>query len=128
MVSHEGYFLKHKGIGGRIKKEKVRSLVRREKPDLVVLQETKLASVDAVTCQYLWGGQVVNWVSSPALGNSSGLLTLWDSKVFSLKLFFSGNGFLGVTGLWCKNNLECIIVNIYSSGLFLEKRNFGVIW
>jgi exonuclease III len=85
-----------RGLGGRVKRRKVRELVRREKIELLALQETKVGSVDHSFCRRLWGGDNVAWRCNPALGRSGGLLILWDKEKGKLLETFQGQGFLGV--------------------------------
>jgi hypothetical protein len=57
-----------RGLGGRIKKKKVKELILREKVDVLAIQESKLASVDHKLCSRLWGGEDVGWRTAPAIG------------------------------------------------------------
>lgn len=70
----------------------------------------------------LWGDSEVEWVFHAALGNSSGLLSMWNATKSKLKYSFSGNGFLGVCLEWLESKEKCIIVNIYSSCNITQKR------
>lgn len=56
-------------------------------------------------------------------GRVGGILSMWCGSLFSLKYHFSRKGFLGVGGLWAKNNMSCTIVNVYSSCIILEMRD-----
>lgn len=40
---------------------------------------------------------------------------MWSSNQFTMEFSFSGNGFLGVSGLWAKTKQKCTVINIYSS-------------
>lgn len=93
-----------------------------EVADFVEIQETKLQVVDRSICEYFWGGQEVNWAFPPAEGSSSGILCVWNSSLFNLEYTFSGNTFLGVSGVWVKTNMQCSVVNIYSSCVVTEKK------
>lgn len=47
--------------------------------------------------------------------------------MFVLKYQFSGNGFLGVCGVWVKTNSTCVVMNIYSScSLSIKKEMWRV--
>jgi exonuclease III len=65
-----------RGLGGRVKRRRIRELVRREKVEVLAIQETKLSSVNGDFCRKLWGGENVAWKCNPALGRSGGLLLL----------------------------------------------------
>jgi exonuclease III len=42
-----------RGLGGRIKKRKVKELITRERVEVMALQESKLGVVDKKLCSYL---------------------------------------------------------------------------
>lgn len=57
-----------RGLGSRDRKRLVRDLVSRTRPDVVILQETKLMNPDrAVVCSLCHFGNV-NWISLPSVG------------------------------------------------------------
>jgi exonuclease III len=85
-----------RGLGGRIKKKKVTELIRKQKIELMALQETKLGVVDSKLVERLWGGEDVGWRNSIAIGRSGGILTMWDSRQGSFVSSFQGQGYLGV--------------------------------
>jgi exonuclease III len=45
-----------RGLGGRVKKNKIREIVRFNNIDFLALQETKLQEVTPSLCYSLWGG------------------------------------------------------------------------
>jgi len=46
-----------RGIGGRVKKNKIRDLVKHNNVDFLAVQETKLEEVTSSLCYYLWGDE-----------------------------------------------------------------------
>jgi mannosylglycoprotein endo-beta-mannosidase len=75
-----------RGLGSRVKRNKVRELVRNYKVDFLALQETKMEEISAGVVQSLWGSEDCVWVSLPSIGNSGGILSVWDNRKFSLFL------------------------------------------
>jgi exonuclease III len=104
----------------------VRELVRREKIELLALQETKLGSIDHALCCRLWGGDNVAWRSNPALGRSGGLLLLWDKDKGKLLDSFQGQGFLGILLEWGPQKKKCVIINVYAPCNLVAKRQLWV--
>jgi exonuclease III len=49
-----------RGLGGRVKKQKLCQLIYKQKVDVMAVQETKLEIVDQNLCARLWGG--IWWV------------------------------------------------------------------
>jgi exonuclease III len=115
-----------RGVGGRVKRRKVRELVRREKIELLALQETKLGSIDHALCCRLWGGDNVAWRCNPTLGRSGGLLLLWDMNKGKLIESFQGQGFLGVYLEWGPQKKKCVIINVYAPCNLVVKRQLWV--
>lgn len=109
-------------LGGKVKKNEVRSWISQEKPDLISLQETKMESINLRLCQRLWGNNDVEWAFKPSEGRSGGLLSVWNRKIFSMTDSSVGDGFLVVRGIWGPDNLPCGIINIYSSCILEEKK------
>jgi exonuclease III len=115
-----------RGLGGRVKRRKVRELVRREKIELLALQETKVSNVDHSFCRRLWGGDNVAWRCNPALGRSGGLLILWDKEKGKLLETFQGQGYLGVYLEWGVQKKTCVIINVYAPCNIVAKRQLWV--
>lgn len=72
-----------RGLEGRLKRNKIRSLVSSHNIDFIAIQETKLEVVSVGLCRSLWGDDDFDWVFWPSQGNSGGILSLWRK--------FSGN-------------------------------------
>lgn len=57
-------------MGSSIKKRFLFKLIRKRKPDMVCLQETKLESVDRLAIQKIWGGNNIDFACSSSVGAS----------------------------------------------------------
>ncbi|MCI51592.1 cytochrome P450, partial [Trifolium medium] len=66
-----------RGLGGRVKRRRIRDLVREHKVDFLALQETKLESVSEKLCHGLWGANDCCWAFLPSVGASGGILSIW---------------------------------------------------
>ncbi|KAJ9553114.1 LOW QUALITY PROTEIN: hypothetical protein OSB04_017159 [Centaurea solstitialis] len=80
------------------KKGWVKELCKRESPCLLGLQETKLKEVPMQTVASLWGMNDVDYEFSEAMGNSGGLLTIWNKNMFHGQ--FVDRHFIAVFGKW----------------------------
>lgn len=114
-----------RGLGGRIKKRKVRDFISSNHLDCVLIQETKLSVVSEALCHYLWGNSFCNFSFTPAIGNSGGILSIWCSSKGNATFSFSGPGYVGVCIEWGVLRHQCFIVNVYSKCSLAEKR---VMW
>ncbi|GLT40901.1 hypothetical protein SLA2020_149990 [Shorea laevis] len=65
-----------RGLGSLIKRKEIFRLVRREKPDVLFLQETKLEEVEVSLCKMLWFSDDCDWVMQKSVGNSGGMLCI----------------------------------------------------
>lgn len=70
-------------MGSKVKEEAMRSLIRTETPDILLIQETKLEdSVFLQTSKKLWFKSEARAVS--ARGASGGIGTLWNANKFAV--------------------------------------------
>ncbi|XP_071708291.1 uncharacterized protein [Rutidosis leptorrhynchoides] len=60
----------------------VRGLCYSESPDILMLQETKLNTVNLDWVRKLWGSCDCDFIQKPKVGKSGGQLIIWDSKSF----------------------------------------------
>ncbi|KAJ9553452.1 hypothetical protein OSB04_017497 [Centaurea solstitialis] len=94
-----------RGLGIQVKKEWVKELCRTELPCIIGIQETKLNEVASQTVGSLWGMNDV--------GNSGGLLTIWNKNVFHGQFVVKDKNFLAVIGKWEKKDGLIGCVNVY---------------
>lgn len=111
-----------RGLGGRIKKRRVKEFVASNRLDCLLLQETKLSSVSETLCHHLWGNSFCDWSFVPAVGNSGGILSIWCSSKGRAIFSFAGPGFVGVCLEWGVLRTPCFVVNVYSKCSLADKR------
>lgn len=96
-----------RGLGSRVKKREVRDLIRSQKVDFVCIQESKLEIVDDLICQSVWGDGQIGWATREASGRSGGIISIWNSEVFSCLSSWHMAGALIVNGLWGAERVLC---------------------
>ena len=69
-----------RGLGSRKKRRVVKDFLRSEKPDVVMIQETKKAECDRRFMGSVWTVRNKEWAALPTCGASGGILIIWDSK------------------------------------------------
>jgi hypothetical protein len=111
-----------RGLGGPIKRRKLREIVTKYNVEFLAIQETKLSTVSDQLCYSLWGSQDCEWAFLPAEGNSGGILSIWSKINSSLIFTFMGEGFVGVCLEWGISKTICFVVNIYAKCNFSDKR------
>jgi hypothetical protein len=112
-----------RGLGSRVKRNKIRDLVKDHNLDFLAIQETKMEEMSDVLCYSLWGSRDVGWLAVPSRGNSGGLLSLWNKDKYSLVFLFTGEDFAGV----CLNIIQeqriCYVLNVYAKCDLVDRRS-----
>ncbi|XP_057449057.1 uncharacterized protein LOC130740454 [Lotus japonicus] len=103
-----------RGLGSCVKLRAIRELVRKERIEMLLIQESKCELVDLRLCRSLWGAADYEWVFKPSANSSGGLITIWQSNKFTLLDSHVGEGFLAVRGQWDDLNGLCGIINVYA--------------
>lgn len=111
-----------RGLGGSIKRRRVREFISANHLDFVAIQETKLEVVYEALVFYLWGNSFCEWSFFPSVGNSGRLMSIWCKSKGKSVISFVGTGFLGVCLDWGVVNSRCFVVNVYSGCELREKR------
>lgn len=113
-VSNERYSLNCNVLGPDNKKSWIRGLVENDCPIFFGVQETKLDSINPSFIRSLWPRSFVEFACSDSSSSSGGILTMWDSRLFSMELQFVDRNYLGVVGAWngCRHKIG--FLNIYT--------------
>jgi endonuclease/exonuclease/phosphatase family metal-dependent hydrolase len=125
-----------RGLGGRVKRRKIRELVQMEGLDFLAIQETEMEAISDIFVHRLWGSSNCGWAYLPAMGNSGGILSIWNKVKASLVFTFIGDRFVGVCLDIVNESRRCIVVNVYAkcnirakrqlwSDILMSKRGFG---
>jgi hypothetical protein len=114
-----------RGLGGLVKQNAIKDLIRLEKIEFLAIQETKLEVISDSLCFNIWGGEDCQWVYLPAVGNRGGLLSIWCKSAASLIFSFTGESFIGVCLEWGILKRRCFIINVYSKCNLSGKR---ILW
>lgn len=112
-----------RGLGGRVKKSKIRDLVRHNNLDFLAIQETKIVEVTPSLCFSIWGDEDCDWVYRASEGSSGGILSMWRKSCATLVDSFQGDGYVGVILDWGVDNTRCTVINVYSKCDLPAKRN-----
>ncbi|GKV02021.1 hypothetical protein SLEP1_g14508 [Rubroshorea leprosula] len=102
-----------RGLGNSVKRKELRKIVSGQHVNFLMIQETKLETVDENLCRSIWGQEGFEWYAKSVDGRSGGLLCIWDSHLFKKIDLFEGDGFISVEGLWGANKTSCCFLNVY---------------
>ncbi|GJZ24930.1 RNA-directed DNA polymerase, eukaryota [Tanacetum coccineum] len=73
----------------------------------------------------IWGNSNYQFASSDSVGNSGGILCIWEVTVFKKDYFTVSNNFIAIYGTWISNNSKVLIVVVYAPQSLALKR---VLW
>ncbi|GJY84363.1 RNA-directed DNA polymerase, eukaryota [Tanacetum coccineum] len=110
------------GLGGKEKKDWVKSLCHSYQVNFLSLQETKMVSLDVFVIRAFWGNIVFDFATSSARGRSGGILCVWDKSVFQKKRVSSTDHCLCVEGTWLASNSDLLFMSVYSPQDLVHKR------
>lgn len=89
-----------RGLGSSVKKKEIKDLIARHRIDFCCVQETKLDSFSDVIGRNVWGGNNCDWAVRNAEGRAGGILSIWNSDLFSVSSSWHMSGALIFNGLW----------------------------
>jgi len=82
--------------------------------DVICIQETKMKDRD----DKFWKSQCDNvdiqFAQVGVINSAGSVVTIWRTSAFVVKQTFTGNGIVGVEGIWKDKEVNCLIINIYS--------------
>nr|GEZ27489.1 RNA-directed DNA polymerase, eukaryota [Tanacetum cinerariifolium] len=103
------------GCSGRFKK----SVAPRTRGSILclmeeVVKETKMESMELITIKSCWGNYAFDYVHSDVVGNSGGILCVWDTNEFGKTNCTVSDYFVIVRGVWVKTGVKLLIVVVYA--------------
>jgi exonuclease III len=102
------------GLNGLEKRKEVKELVREKVPFVLCIQETKLQLIDDFLCISIWGPSSHGYFFSPSVGESGGLVTIWDTTEVAVWMSCRGDHFLMIHGRFITSNEEFYLFNVYA--------------
>ncbi|XP_071739854.1 uncharacterized protein [Rutidosis leptorrhynchoides] len=91
----------------------VKRILSCENPDIAVFQETKCRKLEDGWVQSLWRNSDFGFIQKEVIGNSGGMLMIWDTKRFVVDCVAGNEFYLAIWGKWFGTGFESIIVNVY---------------
>ena len=112
-----------RGLNDKSKQRILRDCIKEESPDILMLQETKCAGMEAKNIfQCIWKG--CNYIHTDSAGASGGLAILWNPNHTILSGPFSTTGTLSAHFEVIGSNQEGTITNVYGPQGQQEKIKF----
>ncbi|GJX32954.1 RNA-directed DNA polymerase, eukaryota, partial [Tanacetum coccineum] len=111
------------GLGSKAKKDWIKELNNKHKVNFLSVQETKLDCISDMDVKVLWGNYKFEYTISEAVGNSGGILCVWDPSVFRKEHHVVSDNFVALYGSWVSNQAKLLVVSIYAPHSITSKRS-----
>ncbi|GJU15174.1 RNA-directed DNA polymerase, eukaryota, partial [Tanacetum coccineum] len=109
-------------LNPKAKKDWVKELCVSNKVNFLTLQETKMESITLFDIKKCWGNFVFDFVHSDSVGNSGGILCVWDPNSFKKLNTTISDYFVMIRGNWVNNGKLFLIISVYAPQEFSEKK------
>ncbi|KAL4580253.1 hypothetical protein LXL04_016439 [Taraxacum kok-saghyz] len=76
--------------------------------------ETKSDNLGEFDVKTIWGFSHYSWAASPSIGNSGGLLSIWDPNFVEINLVETSRHCIITSGTWKHNKQLMGIINVYA--------------
>ncbi|PWA61623.1 RNA-directed DNA polymerase, eukaryota [Artemisia annua] len=117
--------------GGLEKGPWISNLKKDQGVDFLAVQETKLEDVSCFNGKSIWGNNSFGMEFVGSIGQSGGLMCMWDKGVFSLSSCAKNRNFLLVSGVLKGLNEVVNILNVFacesSSGMWVIMGDFNAV-
>nr|GEX07937.1 RNA-directed DNA polymerase, eukaryota [Tanacetum cinerariifolium] len=110
------------GLGHKTKKDWVKELNSKHGINFLALQEMKMESISHMDVKSVWGNSNYQFVVSGSIGNSGGILCVWEETLFKKVDVSIFDNFIALYGIWLPTNSKILIVTIVL-GEFNEVRS-----
>ncbi|GMI94970.1 hypothetical protein HRI_003166300 [Hibiscus trionum] len=113
-----------RGLGKMEKHRGVRDLVIRQKPKILLLQETKLPDFGPSLLRRLGCYGRFEYINSPSIGSAGGLISFWDPSYVNIYDSLVHQRFIVLFGKICGLETSFGFINIYGPSVEAEKGDF----
>ncbi|GJZ01186.1 RNA-directed DNA polymerase, eukaryota [Tanacetum coccineum] len=109
-------------LAQKAKKDWVKELCVRNKVNFLALQETKMENIDLIYVKMCWGNLAFDYVHSDSVGNSGGILYVWDLNSFCKSNATISDYFVMVRGVWRLTGQDLLMIAVYAPHDFKDKQ------
>ncbi|KAJ0535621.1 putative RNA-directed DNA polymerase [Helianthus annuus] len=111
-----------RGLGSASKGNWIKNLKVANEVGFLMIQETQFQSFGGVDVSRLWGSRDFDYDVVDAVGRSGGLLSVWDSKIFTKTSVIKRRYILVVSGYLKNDGQKVSLVNVYCPQKLVDKR------
>ncbi|XP_021986652.1 uncharacterized protein LOC110883122 [Helianthus annuus] len=111
-----------RGLGGALKSDWIRSIRRDQGINFVMIQESKHSGISHSLLSKFWGSGNFGWEAVDSVGQSGGIVSMWDESLFSLEVSTKNRNFLFLRGRLIGSNTSINVLNVYAPQGVLAKK------
>ncbi|GJR39911.1 RNA-directed DNA polymerase, eukaryota, partial [Tanacetum coccineum] len=112
-------------LGNKTKKEWVKELINKNNLNFIAIQETKMEKISHMDVKFMWGNSNYDFVCSDSLGNSGGIICIWEKSFFKKEHVTISDNFIAIYGTWIPNKVKILMVAIYAPQ---QPSNRRILW
>nr|GEX35549.1 RNA-directed DNA polymerase, eukaryota, reverse transcriptase zinc-binding domain protein [Tanacetum cinerariifolium] len=109
--------------GSKVKHDWIRELCNKNKISFLSIQETKSDNISDMVIKNIWANSIFETSVSEALGNSGGLLCVWDPYAFHKEHHIIFDNFISLYGTWTSNQTKMLLISVYAPQAVSLKRS-----
>nr|GEU59843.1 RNA-directed DNA polymerase, eukaryota, reverse transcriptase zinc-binding domain protein [Tanacetum cinerariifolium] len=110
------------GLAQKAKKDWVKELCSKHKVNFLALQETKMEFMNLLCVKMCWGNLAFEYAKSDSVGNSRGIICVWDPNSFSKHNASVSDYFVMVRGVWRSSGQLVLLITVYALQEVSEKQ------
>ncbi|GJR40777.1 RNA-directed DNA polymerase, eukaryota [Tanacetum coccineum] len=110
------------GLAQKAKKDWVKELCVNNKLHFLSLQKTEMENIEIFFIKSCLGNFAFDYVYSAYVGNSGGILYVWDPKSFKKLNVMVSDYFVIIRGVWVLNGKNIHIISVYAPQELIEKK------
>ena len=114
------------GVGLARKRGVIKGNLKRIRPDIVILLETKKESLNERWIGSMWKGRYKSWVAFPSVGRAGGVVIIWDCR--TVNVIYSSVGEFSVLIRVENGGVPWWFSGAYGPNSYNEQRAFGMSW
>ena len=103
-----------RGLNSKIKRSSLRKKIQTHNPAFVFIQETKSENFTEKSIISIWNEPGIQHIFSPSIGNSGGLLSLWNENFFQIESQQISRHWIAICGTITLSNFRCCLINVYN--------------
>lgn len=110
-----------RGITKKEKRGRIKKILKDNRVDMVLFQETKQKSITSDLIRSIWWNDKWEFMEVDALESAGGLLYIWNPNVFNLLQAVGNRNFIILSGM-LDCSFHCVIANVYGSNCTSERK------